>query len=123
MAYKDGLNGAVAILHDSVKFSFDPPMEAKDYYFILFRDEMSAEIKELSTFIFMNFNQIINIIDNLYKDPLNTFIYDGDIIPFACDKLKGKNIEIPLENIAREAYENWLNIRRTLESRQDNTQQ
>ncbi len=59
---------------------------------------------ELLGLLSSNHEVIINIMNDLYKDPANTNIHLGDMCFLACRKLKGESIELSL----REAREKAL---------------
>ncbi len=61
------------------------------------------ELKDLSTFIEKHGSATLKIMDDLYKDPANTYIYTTDIIEIACKKLKGEDIEPLLQKARKEA--------------------
>lgn len=63
-----------------------------------------SEICDLSNFLKGNhLVAIIEVIDDLYKDPANTYIPAGYIIEIACQKLKGEDIEPLLQEVRKKA--------------------
>ena len=59
------------------------------------------ELLDLYGFIKEHLDAIITVMDDLYKEPANTYIQPESICEIACQKLKGEDIE-PLLREARE---------------------
>ena len=59
------------------------------------------ETMDLKDFIWEHYEAVKAVIDNLYKDPANTYITFSPMINITCQKLKGEDIE-PLLQKARE---------------------
>jgi len=45
----------------------------------------------------------VNIVNNLYKDPANTYIAVSDMCLLASRKLRGESIELPLRELREKA--------------------
>ena len=53
---------------------------------------------------------VISVMDDLYKDPANTYIILAPIIKIACQKLKGEDIEKLLKEARKEGYLKTLEL-------------
>jgi len=63
-----------------------------------------GELCDLSNFLKGNhLVAIVKVIDDLYKDPANTYIPAGYMIEIACQKLKGEDIEPLLQEARKKA--------------------
>ena len=60
---------------------------------------------DLLGLITSNHEVIINIMNDLYKDPANTYIFYRNILVLACRKLKGENIEPLLQEARKKALQ------------------
>jgi len=61
------------------------------------------EIMDLKDFVWEHYEVVKAVIDNLYKDPANTYITFSPIIKIACHKLKGEDIELLLQEARKKA--------------------
>ncbi|HUS49261.1 MAG TPA: hypothetical protein VMZ91_03805 [Candidatus Paceibacterota bacterium] len=61
------------------------------------------ELVDLSNFLDEHEPAILKIMDDLYKDPANTYIFIADICLLAYHKLKGENIEPLIQKARKEA--------------------
>jgi len=65
-------------------------------------NEACYELKDYGIFIGKEEIAILKVMDDLYKDPANTFIYNTDMIYIAYQKLKGEDIEALLQKVREE---------------------
>jgi len=63
------------------------------------------ELMDLYYFVREHELAIISVIDDLYRDPANTYIILAPIIEIACQKLKGEDIEPLLQEARKEAFQ------------------
>ena len=61
------------------------------------------ELIDLSNFIDEHEPAILKVMDDLYKDPANTYIFGADMCLLAYHKLKGEDIEPLLKEARKEA--------------------
>jgi len=61
------------------------------------------ELVDLYNFLKNNLEAVYNIVDDLYKDPANTYIQLAQMIKVACQKLRGEDIEPLLRELREEA--------------------
>lgn len=61
------------------------------------------ELLDLYGFIREHFDAIITVMDDLYKEPANTYIPPESICEIACQKLKGEDIEPLLQEARKKA--------------------
>ena len=61
------------------------------------------ELADFSNFMDKDGFTILKVMDDLYKDPANTFIYNIDMIYIAYQKLKGEDMEALLQKARKEA--------------------
>jgi len=64
------------------------------------------ELVDLHNFLKNQLEAVYNIVDDLYKDPANTYIQLGQMIKIACQILRGEDIESLLEVAREEALQN-----------------
>ena len=64
------------------------------------------ELVDLHNFLKNHLEAVYNIVDDLYKDPANTYIQLAQMIEVACQKLKGEDIEPLLQEARKEALQN-----------------
>ena len=62
-----------------------------------------VELVNLFNFINEHVDAILKVMDDLYKDPANTYIIANSIIEIACQKLKGEDIEPLLQEARKKA--------------------
>ena len=67
--------------------------------------EMKVWVELVNLFSFINdhVDAILKVMDDLYKDPANTYIIANSIIEIACQKLKGEDIEPLLQEARKKA--------------------
>ena len=61
------------------------------------------ELVDLYNFLKNHLEAVYNIVDDLYKDPANTYIQLAQMIEVACQKLRGEDIEPLLRELREEA--------------------
>ena len=61
------------------------------------------ELIDLYYFVREHVLAVISVMDDLYKDPANTYIKLAPIIEIACQKLKGEDVELLLQKARKEA--------------------
>ena len=61
------------------------------------------ELVSLYNFIDEHGAAILTVMEDLYKDPANTYIIANSIIEIACQKLKGEDIEPLLQEARKKA--------------------
>ena len=61
------------------------------------------ELIDLYCFVREHKLAVMSVMDDLYKDPANTYIILAPIIEIACQKLKGEDIEPLLQKARKEA--------------------
>lgn len=64
------------------------------------------ELIDLYYFVEEHGLAVISVMDDLYKDPANTYIILAPMIEIACQKLKGEDIEPLLQKARKEALQN-----------------
>jgi len=62
-----------------------------------------VELVNLFNFINEHVDAILKVMDDLYKDPANTYIIANSMIEIACQKLKGEDIEPLLQEARKKA--------------------
>lgn len=62
------------------------------------------KLHDLCYFIWEYGRAIITVIDDLYKDPANTYIHWPSMCEVACQKLKGEDVEQLLKEARKEGY-------------------
>ncbi len=66
-----------------------------------------TELSDWNNFIIQNRKAIIRVMDELYKDPANTYIDWSLICLIACNKLKGEDVEQLLKDFRKFAYQKY----------------
>jgi len=64
-------------------------------------------LKDWYSFISQNHETIIRVMNDLYKDPANTYIDWSLICLIACNKLKGEDVEQLLKDVRKVAYQKY----------------
>ena len=64
-----------------------------------------TKLSDWNNFVLQNNETIIRVMDDLYKDPANTYIDWCLICLVACQKLKGEDVEPLLEGFRKFAYQ------------------
>ncbi len=70
-------------------------------------DEKFDELVDWSNFIVQNGETIIRVMNELYKDPANTYIDCSLICLVACRKLKGEDTEQLLKDLRKIEYQEY----------------
>jgi len=64
------------------------------------------ELCDFSKFMWdIDISTISKVMDELYKDPANTYIYAYNMINIACQKLKGEDVELLLQKARKEGLQ------------------
>ena len=69
-----------------------------------------TELKDWNNFILQNNETIIRVMNDLYKDPANTYIDWCLICLIACQKLKGEDTEQLLKGFRKIAYQKYQRL-------------
>jgi len=69
-----------------------------------------TELKDWNNFILQNNETIIRVMNDLYKDPANTYIDWCLICLIACQKLKGEDTEQLLKDFRKFAYQKYQRL-------------
>ena len=107
LGYQQGIAMCLCELTSKIngilEVSYPPPIEAEvwDEHWDELR-EACYELKDYGIFIGKEEIAILKVMDDLYKDPANTFIYNTDMIYIAYQKLKGEDIEALLQKVREE---------------------
>ncbi len=67
-------------------------------------------LSDWNNFILQNNETIIKVMDDLYKDPANTYIDWCLICLVACQKLKGEDVEQLLKDFRKIAYQKYQRL-------------
>ena len=67
-------------------------------------------LSDWNNFILQNNETIIRVMDDLYKDPANTYIDWCLICLVACQKLKGEDVEQLLKDFRKIAYQKYQRL-------------
>lgn len=67
-------------------------------------------LSDWNNFIVKNNKTIIRVMDDLYKDPANTYIDWSLICLVACCKLKGEDVEPLLQSFRKIAYQKYQRL-------------
>ena len=67
-------------------------------------------LSDWNNFILQNNETIIRVMDDLYKDPANTYIDWCLICLIACQKLKGEDVELLLQAFRKLAYQKYQKL-------------
>ena len=78
-------------------------VELEDYEERMMLTASMARSNDLLGLITSNSEAIINIMNDLYKDPANVYIIYRDIFILSCRKLKGEDIESLLQKARKKA--------------------
>ena len=70
----------------------------------------NTELTHWNNFIIQNWGAIIRVMNDLYKDPANTYIDWSLICLIACQKLKGEDIEQFLKDSRKFAYQKYQRV-------------